>query len=412
MQMDEWSPSGRSARIHEISRRPVSSRFVSAVSLHAHTHHSNEVMASVPAYLNRIPVVAGLFQREMQKYVERHGEVADFGKGWWHPPVAPEAVLGSEATQITQSLGLAPFVSITDHDSITAGLSLQASHPGTPVSFEWTVPYEEGFFHVGVHNLPLASAEARFERLTAFTGDPRSGMLAPLLDELHADPHVLIVLNHPLWDLAGVGARRHQVLLDQFLARYASRMHALEANGYRSWGENAGAGVLAERLSLPLISGGDRHGYAPNSLINLTSATSFDEFVREIREDRASDLAMLPHYRQPLVARKLAVAADVIRANRSNPPGQRHWTDRVSYDRQGVITPLSRHWPTGGPLWVRSTMRVFLVLTSAPLLPAMAFMTVMLAGPAAMDAPDPVQSVDVRTTAAPGTTVPPAGVGE
>jgi len=35
-----------------------------------------------------------------------------------------------------------------------------------------------------------------------------------------------------------------------------------------------------------LVSGGDRHGVEPNANINLTNATSFTEFVHEIRRKR------------------------------------------------------------------------------------------------------------------------------
>jgi hypothetical protein len=339
-------------------------------------------MASVPGYLNRIPVVAGLFRREMQRYLERHGETADFQKGWWHPPVSPAAVLDSEVAQITNDLGLTALVSITDHDSITAGLSLRARHPESPISFEWTVPFHEGFFHLGVHNLPPDDAPGIFDRLQAFTNGAAPALLSELLAGLDSDRRLLVVFNHPMWDLAGVGPLRHRALLDRFLGEYGAWLHALEVNGYRAARENARVGRLASRVGLPLVSGGDRHGYAPNSLLNLTTAGTFEAFVREVREARVSEIAVMPQYGRSLGARKLAVAADVIRANRRNPPGQRHWMDRVSYDRKGVVTPLSRHWPTGGPLWVRSTIRLFLVLTSAPLLPALAFMMTLVMTPA------------------------------
>ena len=126
---------------------------------------------------------------------------------------------------------------------------------------------------------------------------------------------------------------------------------------------------LAAAVSLPMISGGDRHGCAPNSLLNLTKATSFGAFAREIREKRQSVILVMPEYREALVARKLAVAADAMRLYPSYPSGQQHWTDRVSYERDGVVRPLSAHWPGGGPLWVRSAMRAFQLATSAPLLP-------------------------------------------
>ena len=107
-------------------------------------------------------------------------------------------------------------------------------------------------------------------------------------------------------------------------------------------------------------------------MLNLTQATSFDQFVREVREDRLSVIAAMPHYRRSLTARKLQCAADVIRRHPSNPPHQQHWTGRVTYERDGVIRPLSDHWPAGGPLWVRATVGAFRLATSTTVLPVTA----------------------------------------
>lgn len=370
----EWLTANRSARLHDAKRLKPSDRFVAAVSLHAHTRHSHEVMSTVPAVLDRIPIVAGLFRREMDKYEERHGEHPDFSKGWWHPPLSAAAVVHSEVTHIAACLGLRAIVSITDHDSIDAGLSLHRSQPSTPLSFEWTVPYHEGFFHLGVHNLAPASARSIHERLLTHTRREASPRLAELLDEVNADPGTLVVLNHPLWDLACVGPTRHATLLRRFLTEYGGWLHGLEANGYRSQAENASVATLAERSSLALISGGDRHGCEPNSLLNLTSATTFAAFAAEVRGTRCSDIVEMPHYQQRLFTRKLAVAADVLRASPQNPPGDQTWTDRVSCERHGSVNPLSRYWPTGGPFWVRSTIRGFQLLTSRPVLPTFALL--------------------------------------
>jgi hypothetical protein len=342
-----------------------------AVSLHAHTNCSREVMTPVPPYLARIPVVAPMARREMYAYRRRHGEPVDFAKGWWQPPVAPEAVLASEVSQITRTLGLRPIVSITDHDSIDAGLALNrtARSRCLPLSLEWTVPCDHGFFHLGVHNLRPASAVEIYRALAAYTRRPDATCLPGLLETLHADPETLVILNHPLWDLAGIGSTDHVSLLRRFLVDHGERIHALELNGYRSWKENVGVSQLAAALSLPMISGGDRHGCAPNTLLNLTTATSFGDFSREVRESRRSAILVMPEYRRALVARKLAVAADATRHYPSHPSGQRHWTDRVSYEHNGVVRPLSDRWPGGGPLWIRSAMRAFQLATSAPVLP-------------------------------------------
>jgi hypothetical protein len=41
------------------------------------------------------------------------------------------------------------------------------------------------------------------QRLAAYTHQPCAEVLGQLLEELHADRSVLIILNHPLWDMAG-----------------------------------------------------------------------------------------------------------------------------------------------------------------------------------------------------------------
>jgi hypothetical protein len=114
-------------------------------------------------------------------------------------------------------------------------------------------------------------------------------------------------------------------------------------------------------------------------LLNLTEATSFGEFARDIRQQRRSVVLVMPEYRQSLVARKLAVASDALREYPSHPMGQRRWIDRVSYERNGETRRLSDAWPKGGPWWVRCATRAFEIATSAPLLPALRLL-VWLAG--------------------------------
>ena len=347
--------------------------YTAAVSLHAHTNRSREGMAHVSPYLERIPVVGGFVRRELRAYVERNQAAIDFSKVWWQPPLDAQTVLASEATQIADVLGLRPFVSITDHDTIDANLALrrERSDREVPISLEWTVPFDVGFFHLGVHNLPPATAAALVDALAAFTRQPRPATLAGLLEVLNREPSTLVVLNHPLWDLAGVGPTAHSGLLHRFLCEHGTRVHALELNGYRSLKENAAVQQLSATHRLPLISGGDRHGCAPNALVNLTTASSFDDFVSDVRCRRQSTILVLPEYRRPLVARKVESAAEVMRLYPASPPGQQRWTDRVSFEEDGLVRPLADEWPEGGPWWVRLAIGSFQVGASRPLLPLM-----------------------------------------
>jgi hypothetical protein len=349
----------RHADIIELEALAARQTCRTVVSLHAHTNLSRESVTLLPSYLDRIPVIGAMARREMRAYEQRNGRPIDFTKGWWHPPVTANQVLASESAQI-ERLGLRPLVSITDHDSVDAGLSLIGTAAGeVPISFEWTVPYGRGFLHLGIHNLPRDTALAVFATLETFTSQTASASLADMLDLVTSRPETLVVLNHPLWDLAGVGADTHLEMAHRFVRESRCWLHAIELNGYRSWEENAGAADFARACGLPVISGGDRHGCAPNSLLNVTNAASFAEFVAEVRDDAHSVVLLMPEYREPLVARKMAVAADVMRANPSHPAGQPLWTDRISYEDDGVIRPLSAEWPDGGPLWARSAIRLF-----------------------------------------------------
>jgi hypothetical protein len=344
--------------------RGRASGFRAAVSLHAHTHHSKEIMADLPAYIVRIPFVSKLFERELRAFMERDGQAVDFSKGWWHPPVSPRAVFESEVAQIENSLQLAPLVSITDHDDVTAGLELQARYNPhcAPVSFEWTAPYDEGFFHIGVHNLPPDSATEWFTRLADHTREGRCDRLPDLVAALADESDVLLVLNHPQWDLAGIGDAAHEAALARFIAQFRPYLHALELNGYRSWSENEATCALSAATGIPLISGGDRHGCAPNAMLNLTHGRSFSEFAAEVRAG-VSEVLIMPEYCQHLSVRKLAAAAEVLRRYPEYPRGRQNWTDRVSCEWEGQVRPLSYHWPDGGPLWVRSAVCTFQVIT-------------------------------------------------
>jgi hypothetical protein len=343
------------------------SGFGAAVSLHAHTFHSREVMSDIPAYITRIPILGARFESEVDR---RRGtdEAVDFSKGWWHPPISPRALFDSEAAQMDERFGLRSIVSLTDHDEIAGGLELQRwfAPERAPVSFEWTVPFQAGYFHLGVHGLPLPAASDWYTRLASFTAGTGGETLAEILQALTA-ASVLVVFNHPLWDLAAVGEAAHASALRAFLDDYQPLLHAVEINGYRSWRENGGVRRLSVERGMPLISGGDRHALAPNAVLNLTQATTFAEFAAEVR-DGVSHVVIMPEYDEHLAARVLASVGDVLASRRLPRAGLQRWTDRVTCESEGMIRPLSYHWPGGGPFWVRATVGAFRVITTRPAL--------------------------------------------
>jgi len=317
--------------------------FRSGVSLHSHTMHSREYLGRLPGYISKIPVASYIIEREVGRLHLYSGRIFDFRQMFWTPPLSPREALDLEQQQVERFLGLRALVSLTDHDNIEAGLHLRmlphTSH--VPVSVEWSVPYEQTVFHFGVHNLPIARAHAWMEELARFTAHPRPERLRELLHELTAEPSVLLVLNHPYWDAESVGPDQHGDSLAIFLQKYGHLLHALELNGLRSRTENQQILKLSETCDLPVVSGGDRHGCEPNAVLNLTTATTFADFVDEIRCERRSNILLMPQYFEPLRHRLLEGAWHAL----SDAPGEfgrRHWMTRVFIPgADGSPRPLS-----------------------------------------------------------------------
>jgi hypothetical protein len=204
-----------------------------------------------------------------------------------------------------------------------------------------------------VHNLPSGKAAEWMETLENFTANPSDERLTEILIELNHEPNVLVIFNHPMWDLYLVGREKHEFLVNEFLLKNGTYMHALELNGLRHWDENRAVRRLAEKWNMLLVSGGDRHGVEPNANINLTNATCFTEFVHEIRREKKSDVLFMPQYANPWKHRILQSAIDAVRHYPEFPQGSRTWDERVYHpDANGVVRPLSELWPDGTAPWV------------------------------------------------------------
>jgi hypothetical protein len=213
------------------------------------------------------------------------------------------------------------------------------------------------------------------DRFRAFTAIPVAEraptMLREVLAELHEIPQVLIVFNHPIWDLYRIGVARHEVLVNEFLAVYGQYIHALELNGLRDWKENREAATLAGKWNQLVISGGDRHGVEPNANVNLTHATSFTEFVYEIRRERQSHVLYMPQYAEPWKHRILQSTLDAIRDYPHFPEGSRRWDQRVFHpDANGQMRPLSDIWIADDhrpPTWITAILSAVRLMGAAPL---------------------------------------------
>lgn len=332
------------------------------ISMHCHTQHSKEMLDFVPHYASKLPVISHFWQKESIRFQEENGAPLNFAGSWWSPPLDPPKVFEAECRQIEES-GLAAIVSITDHDSIDG--AREARHSGAdkaPLSMEWTVPYKHGFFHVGVHGLPEERADEIEAELLAYTfaeGEPDGDRLAELFRMLNEIDEVLIVLNHPIWDIELIGQVEHEMLLSLFLTEHGDQIHALEINGFRSWSENKAVLALAREYDLPVVSGGDRHGCQPNTVINISRSNSFAEFVDEVRTDKHSEVVVMPEYKQPLHSRQLQSFSEILDTHLTLSEDRVRWFDRVFFDLgdgRGAITLADHGWKRGGPTWLRAAI--------------------------------------------------------
>jgi hypothetical protein len=335
-------------------KQPSATReFTTGVSLHSHTSVSEETLGFVHAMFVAMP---GL-KRVFEYYAEcsaRHGVKLDFDRANWRPPLQPRMAYDLESRQI-QRLGLNSLVSITDHDTIEAPMLLRTvpSSRHIPVSLEWSAPFGQTIFHLGIHNLPSRDGLEWMRRFAAFTAEASAvandAKLLAMLRELHESPQVMIVFNHPLWDLHKVGAV-HLAEVKRFIAEAGASLHAIELNGLRHVRENKETAELAKQTGHLVISGGDRHGLEPNANINLTSASSFTEFVEEIRVERVSHVHFMEQYQGRWEQRILRSTLNAITDFPEFMPGWQRRDERAFHpDKDGVMRPFAELWATGRP---------------------------------------------------------------
>ena len=338
----------RESRVHFAwKEKAVHQQFRTGVSLHSHTLHSKECLDFIGRATANTPWLSGAIRKQMDRYRRLQGKDVDLSRAWWTSPVSAMDAWNLETLQIRNQLGLNPLISITDHDNIDAGLhlSMLSETRDCPISVEWTVPWRQTFFHIGVHNLPKDEAIAIMNDLETVTDDPAEEQIRAMLARLHSSPGILTILNHPLWDEGHIGAARHLECVRSMIAANGEFLHALELNGLRPWKENRDSALLARACSLPVISGGDRHGREPNANINLTNAATFAEFVEEVRHDGWSDVLFMPQYQEPLKLRIVQNMCDILEDAPAHSLGRVHWSDRVFYHAEdGEVKSLKELW--------------------------------------------------------------------
>lgn len=322
--------------------RSTAKGFRAGVSLHSHTMYSEESLYGASMFIAAVPYLRRAIRRQEAEYRRTHDISLDLQHGFWTPPLTPRQAYRLEQKQIEQHFQLPGLVSLTDHDDIRAGSQLKVMQRfwSVPVSTEWTIPFGETFFHLGVHNMPHDEAGALMRELGAYTACPEETELAGLLEFLDSHPDVLLVLNHPLWDEKGIGREKHAAVLTELLARHRRFIHALEINGLRTMRENQRVLRMGRELSMPIVAGGDRHGVEPNSILNLSRAETLAGFVHEVRYQRSSHVVFMPQYRKPQILRIVDTVMDVLRDYPDNFEGRRTWPDRVFYRHPETGTPV------------------------------------------------------------------------
>ncbi|HEY0758241.1 MAG TPA: hypothetical protein VGD59_03190 [Acidisarcina sp.] len=344
--------------------------FTSGVSLHSHTNQSKETLDFLANLGNEYRLIGRLISKATRRCQQKYNLSVNFATSYWTPPLTPRLAFDLERGQI-ERLNLAPLISITDHDNINAPMLLRTvtSARHIPVSVEWTVPFGgDQAFHLGIHNLPSEHGAEWMRIFADFTAEPSNNRLTEILAELHRLPNVLIVFNHPMWDLYLVGVDRARALVHDFMSQNSTFIHALELNGLRSWEENRLVRQMAARWQKLLISGGDRHGMEPNANINLTQATSFTEFVHEVRYEHESHVLFMPQYAEPWKHRILQSTLDAVRDHPDFPPGSRFWDERVFHpDVNGVVRPVSELWRHGhAPFYLKWVIDLVRLMGSDP----------------------------------------------
>jgi hypothetical protein len=260
-----------------------------------------------------------------------------------------------------ESLGLRALVCLTDHDNIDAHATLGVLEEcrDLPLSVEWSLPCEGALLHIGVHNLPRSRAAGLMRQLAAYTNAPDPKGPGALLESIAELPETLLVLNHPLWDEIGAGRERHVSAAHSILRNHGRFIHAVEWNGLRSLHENRLVMELGRAFNKPVVSGGDRHGLEPGSVINLTNAATFAEFAEEVRNGH-SRMFVAQSVLAPRPLRLLHTIADVFADLPDHARGWTRWTDRMFYRLDdNRIRSFAELWTDGPPPVLKVLARAF-----------------------------------------------------
>ena len=270
-----------------------------AVSLHNHSRHSVEKLAALNnviklAYMRPL---AGILQKSFGL-----GGVSDlnYANVTFNPPYSPEDVYQMEAAAAAKWGFDGVHLAITDHDEFAGSLALLRGRPDLigrtngriALGEELSLWFQGHLFHLGVSGMPESEVAETHTRMQAAA---RGGRYDELFETLAASG-CLVVLNHPLvaW---GPGAQT--IPVTELLSRYGWAIHALEVNGMRTREENDRVLDLARQWRKPVVGGGDSHLLVASSVISLSRAATFKDFVAEVKDGHAVPF-VTPDYFAPL----------------------------------------------------------------------------------------------------------------
>jgi len=266
-----------------------------AVSLHNHSRHSVEKLAA----LNH--VVKKAFMRPLSGIVQSSfglGGVPDlnYADVTYNPPYTPEDVYQMETAAAAKWGFDGVHLAITDHDEFAGNLALVHGRPDLngriAISEELSLWFERHLFHLGVCHLPENGVEATHAQIQAAARGRRYDELFETL----AASGCLVILNHPLVAWA---PGTQTIPATELLSRYGWAIHALEVNGMRSREENDRVLELARQWRKPVVGGGDSHLVVASSILSLSRAATFKDFVAEVKDGHAVPF-VTPDYFAPL----------------------------------------------------------------------------------------------------------------
>jgi len=266
-----------------------------AVSLHNHSRHSVEKLAALNHVIKRA------FMRPWSGILQESFGLGDvpnlnYAEITFNPPYSPEDVYHMEATAASRWGFDGVHLAITDHDEFAGGLALRRNRPDlndrAAVSEELSLWFEGHLFHLGILHLPEGGAEETHIQIQAAARGKRYDELFEILSASGC----LVILNHPLVAWAP-GAET--IPVTDLLSRYGWAIHALEVNGMRPREENDRVLELAQKWRKPVVGGGDSHLLVASSMLSLSSAATFQDFIAEVKDGHAMPFVM-PEYFAPI----------------------------------------------------------------------------------------------------------------